>query len=48
MKKTGTAMAPPENSHAVGSCFRVLPVSAATWNTSTPKAAIARRPSRAS
>ena len=48
MKKTGTAIAPPENSHAVASCLRVLPVSAATWNTSTPNAAIARRPSSAS
>jgi hypothetical protein len=48
VKKIGTAIAPPENSHAVASCFSVLPVSAATWNTSTPNAAIARTPSSAS
>jgi hypothetical protein len=48
VKNTGTAIAPPENSHAVGSCLSVLPVSAATWNTRTPNAAIARTPSSAS
>ncbi len=47
MKKTGTAIAPPENSHAVAFCRNVLPVSAATWNVSTPNAAIARTPSSA-
>jgi hypothetical protein len=48
VKKTVTAIAPPENSHATGFCFRVSPVSAATCSTRTPNAAIARTPSSAS
>ncbi|TQL98496.1 hypothetical protein FB559_4122 [Actinoallomurus bryophytorum] len=48
MKKTVTAIAPPENSHATAFCFRVAPVSADTCNTRTPNAAIARTPSSAS